>query len=74
MKVQVSSNNVQPGDAARDVAVASALEFLAMSSLCIGDPSGPVCRGSSGVEGGQYAGDWARQDLAAMCLIECASC
>ena len=52
MKVQVSSNSVQPGDAARDVAVASALEFLASSFLSIDDPSGPGCRESSGVEGG----------------------
>lgn len=74
MKVQLSSNKVQPGDVARDVAVASALEFLAMSFLSIDDPGGPGCRASSGVEGGQYAGDGARRDLAAMCLIECASC
>ena len=49
---------MQPGDAARDVALASALAGLAVSAhsvltiLVV-----PGSRGSSGVDGGQYAGD-----------------
>lgn len=52
MKVQVSSNNVQPGVAARNVTVASALVFLAVSFVSTADPSGPGRRGTSGVDGG----------------------
>jgi hypothetical protein len=53
MKVQVSSNNVWPGDGARDVAAASALDVLALSlreelSILVVRAR----KGSSGVDGG----------------------